>query len=59
MRDRKVDKRNCVYQTKKETGMKQFYEEPNVILIVLDQTDIVRTSPGDGYEEDDFPAFGG
>lgn len=38
--------------------MKQ-YEEPKVELIVINQTDIVRTSPGDYFEEDDFPAFQG
>ena len=37
--------------------MKQFYEEPNVEVIVIPQTDIVRTSPGDNYVGDDFPAF--
>lgn len=44
---------------KKGIAMKPFYEEPNVILIVMEQTDIVRTSPGDNYEGDDFPAFEG
>ena len=39
--------------------MKQFYEEPIVVLIVMDQTDIVRTSSGDKYEGDDFPPFEG
>ncbi len=39
--------------------MKEFYEAPDLILIVMEQSDIVRTSPGDNYEEDDFPAFEG
>ena len=39
--------------------MKQLYEEPSVVLILMNQTDIVRTSPGDNFEEDDFPAFQG
>lgn len=39
--------------------MKSIYETPDVILILIESTDIVRTSPGDNYEEDDFPAFQG
>ena len=37
--------------------MKTIYDSPSVILITLKETDIVRTSPGDKYEGDDFPAF--
>ncbi len=39
--------------------MRNNYETPVVILIQLDTTDIVRTSPGDNFVEDDFPAFVG
>lgn len=39
--------------------MKQLYEAPNVVLVVVNQSDIVTASPGDNYEGDDFPAFGG
>ena len=38
--------------------MKSIYETPNIILVVLETADVVRTSPGDNYVEDDFPAFG-
>ena len=49
----------CEYQMNKEIGMKQLYEAPNVVLVVVNQSDIVTASPGDNYEGDDFPAFGG
>ena len=39
--------------------MKSIYETPNITLIVLETTDIVRTSPGDNYVGDDFPAWNG
>ena len=39
--------------------MKSIYEQPNIVLTLLEENDIVRTSPGDGFEEDDFPAFKG
>ena len=39
--------------------MRNDYESPVVVLTQLDTTDIVRTSPGDNYAEDDFPAFSG
>lgn len=37
--------------------MKGIYETPTIALIVVQTEDIVRTSPGDNYEGDDFPAF--
>ena len=39
--------------------MKSIYETPTITWIVLEATDIVRTSPGDNCVEDDFPAFVG
>lgn len=37
--------------------MKDVYETPTIVLTVLQAEDIVRTSPGDEYTGDDFPAF--
>ena len=48
-----------MYQINKESGMKKLYEAPSIALVVLNQADIVTASPGDNYEGDDFPAFGG
>ena len=39
--------------------MKSIYEQPNIVLTLLEENDIVTMSPGDGFEEDDFPAFQG
>ena len=39
--------------------MKNIYETHNIVLTVLETTDIVRTSPGDNFAGDDFPAFQG
>lgn len=35
------------------------YETPIMVVISLQETDVVRTSGGDNYEGDDFPAFTG
>lgn len=39
--------------------MKSIYETPKIVLILMETTDIVRTSPGDNFEGDDFPEFTG
>lgn len=39
--------------------MKSIYETPDITLIVVEPTDIVRTSPGDNFVGDDFPVFEG
>lgn len=39
--------------------MKSIYEQPNIVFTLLEENDIVRTSPGDNFEGDDFPAFQG
>ena len=37
--------------------MKSIYETPDITLIVVELTDIVRTSPGDNFVGDDFPGW--
>ena len=39
--------------------MKELYEAPSIAFAELNDEDIVTASPGDNYEGDDFPAFGG
>ena len=37
--------------------MRRIYEEPCVLVVLIEQSDVVRTSPGDEFIGDDFPPF--